>query len=125
MRSVIPGDVLISNASVSTTNTGSWVQINNRAIPFDGIALVVALLKGVASGGSATVRVQIQDSLDGSTVNASLYDKTFTVTTGGNSFEEDPRIFSNGFWMRSLITITGTFATPMDVFIGVVTGDIM
>lgn len=124
MRSALAGDVLYSNATFSADGNGGWIALNGKPVPHEGLPLMISLLGGSADTSAATVKVTIHDSADGSTVNAIVFEKTYTIAVANTtSFEEVVRIATKLGYLRCSLDLTGTLDANIDARVGFVTGD--
>jgi hypothetical protein len=123
MRSALPGDILF-NATFSADANGGWIALNGKPVPFEGLPLLISIVGGSADTSAATIKLTIHDSADGSTVNAIVFEKTYTIAVSGmTSFEEIPRIMTKLGYLRATLDLTGTLDANPVAFVGFVTGD--
>jgi hypothetical protein len=126
MRSALSGDVLFTSSAFNTDQTGSWIALNGKPVPADGLPIGIFLRGGSTSGSAGSAKVTIQDSADGSTVGNVLFEKTFVlaVAAAASDFDEIYRIFTRQGYVRVVIDLTGTIDADLVGWVGVMTGDV-
>lgn len=125
MRSALAGDIIYDN-TINADTTGSWVALNGKPIPLEGIPVCLRLLNGSASGSAGSVKVTVQSSADGSAVDDTLFEDTFTIpVSGGIAVEKNFRIFTRNGYVRAVFDFTGTMDVDTDASLHFVTGDVM